>query len=681
MAEDAIRTALFLDFDNVYGALFEIDPDKADLFGRRPETWLRFFAEGRHDGRLEDEALPADDTTAAGGLAGAARGTPRRAILMRNCYLNPDGRIQGERGSPQFYQYRRNFVSAGFSVIDCPNLTSRGKNAADIRMALDIVDAIDHATRFDEFIVLAVDSDMTPVLVRLRAHDRRSTVFATKMMSPAYRAACDLLVGEIDFINRALGFVQVLGAGRQVDRIAPLRQEEPTDLLQHISGEVAAYVRGRGGIPIRQALPVLNRFPSFTRPTDGKRWFGYPSMAALFGELARREAAIKLARNKEGDLLISVDAPMPMAGQAEETPPAVTAEVELQRRVMAVALRALTEQPGGILLSQLGLIIRREMPELPPKRWPGGGQLQDMLRRANDPRIALQERDGQMMAILLNPAAAAAALEPAPATSPYAEPGINVPELEAGRPIKSEIPVLPDQTALDELVADDLRSRLVSYIRGILSNEDEPIEISELERLVLAQHEIGGWPGAANFAEFLQHQQIDVLPVATGFVYDRQRQDPFAIVVRNGDGIDALSAPCRALMDLVTRNTRCPALTPSCYRNLFGAISMTLADDEQFARAGREPAVLARAIDEVEAECRKMGIAVSPDDIAYVVDALRDNDSVIGGTGEDAVLALADAYTEYLQALCADNRLVLTDEERTLLRLWIGADEIDEDGE
>lgn len=68
----------------------------------------------------------------------------RRRFLQKACYLNPD----------VYRQYRSFFARAGSRVVDCPSLTQQGKSAADIHLVLDVVDALDHRTRFDEFIML-----------------------------------------------------------------------------------------------------------------------------------------------------------------------------------------------------------------------------------------------------------------------------------------------------------------------------------------------------------------------------------------------------------------------------------------------------------------------------------------------------------------------------------------------
>ena len=129
------------------------------------------------------------------GRNGAAQPAAPRRILLRRCYLNPD----------KFRRHRTGFVRAGFTVHDCPPLTTRGKNAADLWMTIDILDAIAHPTGFEEFIILASDADFTPVLLRLREHDRRTALINDPLMAAALRAACDVVVPQDRFMAEALG--------------------------------------------------------------------------------------------------------------------------------------------------------------------------------------------------------------------------------------------------------------------------------------------------------------------------------------------------------------------------------------------------------------------------------------------------------------------------------------------
>lgn len=171
-----MKSALFVDFDNVYTQLRALQPAAAERFARQPTEWIRWLVEslGVPDGH---------DPTA------------RRRLLVRRCYLNPN-----------WYQtYRHAFLRAGFEIVDCPPVTSQGKTSTDIHMVLDIIELLQHEVRYDEFIVLSADADFTPVLRKLRRYDRRTSVLAIGFPSAAYQASADLLIDERLFVEQALG--------------------------------------------------------------------------------------------------------------------------------------------------------------------------------------------------------------------------------------------------------------------------------------------------------------------------------------------------------------------------------------------------------------------------------------------------------------------------------------------
>ena len=89
-----------------------------------------------------------------------------------------------------FSKFRPFFVRAGFDVIDCPRYSST-KNAADIRIVVDAVDALSADTRYDEFVIASGDSDMTPLLQRLRRSDRRTMIVSPADAAEAFTAIAD----------------------------------------------------------------------------------------------------------------------------------------------------------------------------------------------------------------------------------------------------------------------------------------------------------------------------------------------------------------------------------------------------------------------------------------------------------------------------------------------------------
>jgi len=171
-----MKSALFVDFDNVFSQLRQLQPDAAERFARHPSEWIGWLTSSL--------ALPEPHEEGE-----------RRRLLVRRCYLNPN-----------WYQnYRHAFLRAGFEIVDCPPVTSQGKTSTDIHMVLDIVDLLQHETRCDEFIVFSADADFTPVLRKLRRYDRRTTVLAIGFPSAAYQASADLLIDERIFLREALG--------------------------------------------------------------------------------------------------------------------------------------------------------------------------------------------------------------------------------------------------------------------------------------------------------------------------------------------------------------------------------------------------------------------------------------------------------------------------------------------
>ncbi len=172
-----MKSALFVNFDNVYSGLRKLDQTIADRFARQPLQWMNWVI----------NALELPDHTPEGA---------RRRLLVRRCYLNPQA----------YQRFRPSFNLAGFEIVDCPALTSEGKTSTDIHMVLDIIDLLQHETHYDEFIVFSADADFTPVLRKLRRSDRRTTVLAIGFPSAAYRASADLLIDQDEFVRKALGF-------------------------------------------------------------------------------------------------------------------------------------------------------------------------------------------------------------------------------------------------------------------------------------------------------------------------------------------------------------------------------------------------------------------------------------------------------------------------------------------
>jgi hypothetical protein len=244
-----MKSALFVDFDNVFSGLKRLDPAAADRFAFQPLNWIRWLT----------ESLPAPPH--------APEGAARR-LLVRRCYLNP-----------QVYQrFRPAFNRAGFEIIDCPAMTSEGKTSTDIHMVLDIVELLQHQVHYDEFIVFSADADFTPVLRKLRRWDRRTTVLAIGFPSAAYQASADLLIDQDDFVREGLGFGEPEAAPTPA---APERSK--VDVARDVAKFVAKAVDDSGKAV---SLPWLaSKAPSQVLGLDAADWAGFNTFRALIDSL------------------------------------------------------------------------------------------------------------------------------------------------------------------------------------------------------------------------------------------------------------------------------------------------------------------------------------------------------------------------------------------------------------
>jgi hypothetical protein len=246
LAEGKVKSALFVDFDNIYSGLRQLDQATADRFAREPMEWVSWM--------VNSLALPEHVT-----------GGPKRRILVRRCYLNPQA----------YQRFRPFFNLAGFEIIDCPALTSGGKTSTDIHMVLDIIDLLQHEAHYDEFIVLSADADFTPVLRKLRRWDRRTTVLAIGFPSAAYRASADLVIDQDEFMRGALGMAKRDKPGPQ--KLA--RDAAPTSASIATLGALVRTVVAQAAAPV--SLPSLEA--QAVERIDGldATWCGYGSFSAL----------------------------------------------------------------------------------------------------------------------------------------------------------------------------------------------------------------------------------------------------------------------------------------------------------------------------------------------------------------------------------------------------------------
>lgn len=359
-----MKIALFVDFDNVYSGLRRISGEAAERFSRQPLNWLHWLTRG-----YSADSLP--DLTAS----------PRR-ILVRRCYLNP----------VMYQKYRRPFHEAGFEIVDCPPMTATGKTSTDIHLVLDTMDALSDATHFDEFIVFSADADFSPLLRRLRRHDRRTVVFAAGAMSESYKASVDRVLDIQTFLSDALHLHPGDDAADTLETTFSMSASKP---VEDVRARVAEYVRRElRAAPAPFKLPALaQRLHREFSGLKESQWDG----AGSFGALMRQLGLLDVKFDFESDtaiLLASAEAksrpstqhpPGDGAGEASTRESASCEASELSpdfTRVAAanVVRRVVAASPVPVHLGGLGQLLRQHFPQLRPG-WNGATNLAAFLQQ------------------------------------------------------------------------------------------------------------------------------------------------------------------------------------------------------------------------------------------------------------------------------------------------------------
>jgi len=260
-----ILTAVFVDYDNIYLSLKRKNEEAAKRFAKDATSWLAEIESGRLISPTNK--LPSN---------------VQRRIVLNRCYGNPVPRRNQNDNSTDMSSFpfvRHHFLRAGFEVVDCPPLTAQLKNSSDIRMVMDVRDYLHHETYFDEFVILSGDADFTPVLHRLRAHARRTVVFANDFTAAPYVAIADGEVREADLMSALLG-AKPSGATHGSATNQPRRDPAP-DVRREIMAEITGAVRNAGSpLPLETLAERATRALGHER-TVGTDWGGAGSFREL----------------------------------------------------------------------------------------------------------------------------------------------------------------------------------------------------------------------------------------------------------------------------------------------------------------------------------------------------------------------------------------------------------------
>jgi hypothetical protein len=710
-----VRSALFVDFDNIYLGLQNEDPRAAEQFATHPGRWLRWL----------QQDLPDDSRTG-------------RKILSRRCYLNPS----------QFARFRPYFIRSAFEVVDCPPLTRGGKTSADIQMVMDIMDALGHVTRFEEFIILSGDADFTPVLLRLSRHDRRSVVLAAGPASAAYKAACDLLIDQDTFLEEAIG----IGEG------SPVRPSADSELLQRIAAKVHERASA-GGELVATDLPGI--FREFAEFTPDSNWLGFYSLRGMTSAVVNARRDLEMV---EGDpWRVRAGAPGPEGAESaaamDYAPASDTAQESLAfdgdagagpgaepaaglssgaggrppgtaagggsgngstavfaagsgsggtaaaspqlLRAIADKVHARAGAAGELLATDLPGIYR-EFPQFTPNsNWLGFYSLRGLSDAVIRSRGDLEMVDGDPWRVRLRPLLPSSS-EPGPGAAGEGEPGQRRGAGGRGRgngrgaamtaagaagaagatgaqTADTAAPgdggaesgdAAADLAAAPASPADLERQRqvdaIVEFVGGLVASSDSPVPMTRAAHAVLDRFgedlADSRWHGAGTFRDLLAgHGDLGFAVSATrpGYLYD---PDLHQTPLDPSQDLEIGDSEMTSLAHRIHRITDTPYLAPGDYALVFREIAEEVNEEGYF---------LTRTSKAVRDRCIEEGAPVARTSVNFILRGITSAGYRFGATAGTDPLELASAFVKNVLGLCESAGMPLSDEERQQLTAWI----------
>ena len=295
----------------------------------------------------------------------------RRRFLQKRVYWNS----HAERNRELFQRH-------GFVPILVGKFSGL-KNGADIRMAMDVVEATYTRSEIQEFILLTGDSDFVPVLERLRHKSKRSAIVATEHrpnIHTTYQLNADVLIpsrrlaeaaqyrrpsrGILDRIlmhgrpapssPRAVTAPAVAGATATAkasptarpSRPPPPAQPaaaDPTSVIETAARRVARLLvqQPRNYVAQKRVLAELDKIQGFKRQGPAA-FLSLGSYKALMRELARLEPRITVVEQPGGGTgVVFVPPASAIPGEAAQTAATGSTSTPAEQQVVAV------EDEGG----------------------------------------------------------------------------------------------------------------------------------------------------------------------------------------------------------------------------------------------------------------------------------------------------------------------------------------------
>jgi len=192
----------------------------------------------------------------------------------------------------RYREYRQQFHEAAIELIEIPKKALSGKNSADIRMVVDVMDLAAAKEHIDTFAMVTGDSDFSPLVSKLKENNKEVIGCGIKAASSHLLIEnCDEFIFYDDLLRQQeTAAVTSRGGGKEPD--LPKNQREAFKIIA--DGLLGLLRENKDTIWASMLKQSIKR----KRPQFDESYFGYRTFTQLL-EDAERHGIVRLEKDKK----------------------------------------------------------------------------------------------------------------------------------------------------------------------------------------------------------------------------------------------------------------------------------------------------------------------------------------------------------------------------------------------
>jgi uncharacterized protein (TIGR00288 family) len=215
------------------------------------------------------------------------------------------GRIVVKRAYADWTRYssdKQELHESGFELIEVPKRRLSGKNSADIRMVVDAMDVVINRIHVDTYALISGDSDFSPLVTKLREHDKYVIGLGLRDSSSTLLADnCDEFIFYEDLLAQPKPPKRRKGEAHEEETDKTTEPQRKAEAFYLVVDAVKAFKReGYDSIWASMVKQTIKR----KHPSFNEQRHGYDTFSDLIEDAAKHGVLEVKRDEKSGNYLI-----------------------------------------------------------------------------------------------------------------------------------------------------------------------------------------------------------------------------------------------------------------------------------------------------------------------------------------------------------------------------------------